>query len=279
MSQQKNQISDTELKQKLVSDSIQSDQYKFPTETIDLPSRGWFYDQDSPLASGKVELKYPTAKEEDILTTQNLIKQGTVVDKFLQSVIVSPINYNDLLIGDKNAIMVAARILAYGSTYEYDATCPNCGTRSKESINLSEIEDKEVDFTKSEKGQRTFELKLPASKRTITFQFMTHGLERKVDEDVKVAKKRAKRSGIDPELTTRMKRCIVSVDGNEERDYISNFVDSEFLSRDSQAFRKHINAIAPDSKMLDEYECKECGHEEALDFPINAGFFWPESRV
>jgi len=112
------QISDEELKQKLVADSIQSETYRFPTEEIELPSKGHFYDPDSPLASGILEIKYPTAKEEDILTSQNLIKNGTVIDKFMQSIIVTKINYNDLLIGDKNALMIAGRILAYGADYE-----------------------------------------------------------------------------------------------------------------------------------------------------------------
>ena len=93
-----NQISDEELKQKLVADSIQSDTYKFPTEEIELPSKGYYYPEDSPLSSGMLELKYPTAKEEDILTSQNLIKNGTVIDKFMHSIIVSKINYNDVIV-------------------------------------------------------------------------------------------------------------------------------------------------------------------------------------
>ena len=95
--------------------------YKFPTEMVDLPSKGHFYVDDHPLSSGKVEVKYMTAKEEDILTSQNLIQQGTVIDVLLQSLIVDKtINIQELLIGDKNAIMVAARILGYGKDYEFE---------------------------------------------------------------------------------------------------------------------------------------------------------------
>ena len=272
-----NQISDEELKQKLVADSIQSDTYKFPTEEIELPSKGYYYPEDSPLSSGMLELKYPTAKEEDILTSQNLIKNGTVIDKFMQSIIVSKINYNDVLIGDKNAIMIAGRILAYGAEYPVEVTCPDCGHKQTDVINLSSVEDKVVDFSKHTKGTNTFEFKLPASKRTITYQCMTHGLERKVDDAIKLAKKRNKRSNVDPELTTRMKLCILSVDGNDEKSYIDNFVDTEFLSRDSQAFRNQIKTHTPDANMVYDYECSECGHEEVSDFPITAGFFWPKS--
>ncbi len=87
--------------------------FKLPTETVDLPSKGLLYPEDSPLAKGTIEMKYMTAKEEDILTNQNYISDGTVIDKLLQSLIVTEgVNFNELLVGDKNAIMVAARILS-----------------------------------------------------------------------------------------------------------------------------------------------------------------------
>ena len=92
-------------------------QQQFPTEEVTLPSKGLLYPEGSPLKNGVIEMKYMTAKEEDILTNQNLIERGTVIDKLLQSLIVTPIDYNDLLVGDKNAILVAARILGYGKDY------------------------------------------------------------------------------------------------------------------------------------------------------------------
>ena len=113
--------------------------FQFPTEVIDLPSKGLLYPEDSPLSSGKVEMKYMTAREEDILTNESYIKNGTVIDKLLQALIVTPISYNDLVVGDKNAIMVAARVLGYGKDYEFDYM----GT--KESIDLSKISNKPID--------------------------------------------------------------------------------------------------------------------------------------
>ena len=93
--------------------------FKFPTEVIDLPSKGVLYPKDNPLSSGKIEMKYMTAREEDILTNQNYIKNGTVIDELLKALIVSKINYNDLITGDKNAIMLAARVLGYGKDYTF----------------------------------------------------------------------------------------------------------------------------------------------------------------
>ena len=96
-------------------------EYKFPTEMVELPSKGYFYSEGHPLSSGRVEIKYMTAREEDILTSQNLIKQGTVIDKLLEALVVDKsIKMDDMLIGDKNAIMVAARILGYGKNYDIE---------------------------------------------------------------------------------------------------------------------------------------------------------------
>ena len=109
-------------------------EYKFPTEIVDLPSKGHFYVQGHPLSSGKVEIKYMTAKEEDILTSQNLIQQGTVIEKLLQSLIVDKsVKVDDMLIGDKNAIMGAARILGYGKDYQFTYT------DEEQSIDLSTL--------------------------------------------------------------------------------------------------------------------------------------------
>ena len=134
--------------------------YKFPTEVVDLPSKGHFYVDGHPLSSGKVEVKYMTAKEEDILTSQNLIQQGTVIDVLLQSLIVDKtININELLIGDKNAIMVAARILGYGKDYEFTYD----GEEHK--VDLSKLEPVDIDFNKFTRSVNEFSFELPNSER------------------------------------------------------------------------------------------------------------------
>ena len=104
---------------------------KYPTEIVDLPSEGWFYPKDHPLASGQIEMRYMSARDEDILTSANLIKKGVVLDKLLRGLIVTPCNYDDILTGDKNAIMIAARILGYGKDYEVGFKCPACGEKNE----------------------------------------------------------------------------------------------------------------------------------------------------
>src|SRR6056300_2073101 len=143
--------------------------FNLPTETVVLPSKGLLYPEDSPLAKGELEMKYMTAKEEDILTNQNYITNGTVIDKLLQSLIVTKdINYNELLIGDKNAIMIAARVLSYGKDYEI--------IYGNESVNvdLTLLKEKEVDFNLFKDRTNSFSFTLPKANLTITFKLLSH---------------------------------------------------------------------------------------------------------
>ena len=148
--------------------------FKLPTETVELPSKGLIYPEDHPLANGTVEMKYMTAREEDILTNQNYIKKGTVIDKLLQSLITSDISYDDLLVGDKNAIMIAARILSYGKDYEF-----NLGN-GLQSVDLSLFENKPVDESLYTRGQNEFTFQLPSTDNVVTFKLLTHGDEKKI---------------------------------------------------------------------------------------------------
>ena len=243
--------------------------YKFPTEMVDLPSKGYFYFDGHPLSSGKVEIKYMTAKEEDILTSQNLIQQGTVIDKLLESLIVDKsVKLDDLLIGDKNAIMVAARILGYGKEYEftYDG--------EEKSVDLSELEPVKLDFSKLTRGKNEFEFTLPTSERVITFKLLTGSDEKKIDAEVKAREKISKtQTSI---LTTRLKHMILSVDGKVEKSYINNFIDNEFLSRDSLAFRNYLSEITPDIDMTTKIVDSD-GEETEVVIPITVRFFWPST--
>lgn len=276
------ELSDDQLKVLALQNYKQEEvrQSKFPTEIIELPSKGLLYSEESPLRSGKIEMKYMTAREEDILTSANLIRQGIVLDKLFQSMIVTPIHYNDLIIGDKNAIMVAARILGYGKDYEVSVTCPSCNRTESVTIDLTTLDSKEVTLDGLAKmiAPNRFEMELPQSKRIVVFQLLSHGLDSEIDKQLEILKKAARKDSIDTELTTRLKRLIVSVDGIEEQPYINNFVDNELFAMDSRALRAQIKDVAPDQPLVFNFECSACGHEEdGLSFPIETQFFWPGS--
>jgi hypothetical protein len=259
--------------------------YKFPTEIIDLPSKGLIYPKDNPLATGKIEMKYMTAKEEDILTTQSYIKDGSVLDRLFQSLIVSngegqPIKYVDLVTGDKNAIMIAARILGYGKDYEVEVDDPYTGNKQKETIDLTQFENKDYDGSHQvSPNTNEFEFTLPRSQRKITFMAMTESKERKVKHQIEELNKanRKLKDSTSRELTTRMKNMILSVDGDSDQKTINHFVDNELFAVDSKALRGYINEVIPDIDLRWEFVSEETGEGREMQLPMDVSFFWPSN--
>lgn len=245
-------------------------EFKFPSEVIELPSKGLVYPEDNPLSSGTVEMKYMTAKEEDILTNQNYIKSGLVLDKLLQSLIISKIDYNDLIVGDKNALLVAARILGYGKDYKIKFK------GEEVNIDLSTLDNKLVDESLFTKGKNEFEFTLPNSGTVITWKILTHRDEQTVDKELAALRKINKNSV--PELSTRLKRIITSVNGDSETKTIRDFVDNYLLAMDSRALRKHISEFQPDINMNTKVELSN-GTEEDVEVPISINFFWPDLNL
>ena len=242
---------------------------KFPSEIIDLPSKGKLYPKDSILKDGKVEIKYMTAKEEDILTSANLIKKGIVIDKLLDSLILTEgINTDDLILGDKNAVMVAARILAYGPEYTCEVTNPKTGNRSTQTFNLADCPFKEID---KKINENLFELELPISKIKIKFSILTGKEEKLIAKDLEASKKTG--TQVAPELTTRLRYLIKEVDGDNSPAVINNFA-MNMLARDSMALREEMRKVSPDIELRQEVEIG--GDAVEVKIPMTVSFFWPE---
>ena len=248
---------------------------KIPTETISLPSKGLLYPETSPLSKGQIEMKYMTAKEEDILTNNNFIRQGTVIDKLLQALIVTPIEYNELLVGDKNAILVAARVLGYGKDY----TFKYANQRNQEvetTVDLSLLEDKQMDESLFKRGVNEFTFILPHSGNNITFKLLTHGDEQKIDAEIKGLQKVNPNSSTD--VTTRLKHIITSVEGKREAKDVREFVDNYLIAKDARALREYYSKISPDVDLTFKPE-DESYTGEGITIPVSINFFWPDSGV
>lgn len=246
-----------------------------PTFEVDLPSNGHFYPESSPLSSGKIKLYEVSAKHEDILSNTALLKKGTVLDEFLKAVIATPdVSINDLLIGDKNAVFLAARRSAYGDDYKTKIKCPECGMESTPTVDLSEVKSKPFNFDGMMRGMNQFTYVLPSSGKTITWKLLTHKDESAIELELKTLAKIA--NGISsPEVTTRLKYSILEVDGKSDRGYVKSFVDNDLSARDSLAFRREVKEHTPDTDMTFNFTCQHCGHEERLPLPLGANFFWP----
>jgi hypothetical protein len=252
-------------------------EHRFHSEEVDLPSRGHFYDSKNPLSAGKVRLKMMTAREEDILTNENLIKKGEVLNKLLDALILTEnVNSDDLLIGDKNALFVAARRLAYGDEYgPIKINCPKCRQENETTINLATIREREFNFSDLIKGQNVFSFMLPFSKVTVQYKILTTADEKAIDAELKALLKINKSAST--EVTTRLKYIIVSVNGDTATTTIRKFVDNELVSRDSIALRNNIKKNSPDLDMAFDFACEHCTHSERMDVPMQAQFFWPDA--
>ena len=238
--------------------------FEMPTEIVELPSQGLIYPESSPLSDGKIEMKYMTAREEDILTNQNYIQKGTVLDELVKSLIVSNIDYNDLIVGDKNAILVAARVLGYGKDYKFT------WGGDEYDIDLSTIDNKPIDTKLFKKGINEFNFTLPHSGINITFKLLTGKDEKQINAELEGLKKINKNASA--ELSTRLKYIITSVNGNRESKDIREFVDNMLLARDSRALREYIKEVQPDVDLTFFPD----GSNQKVSIPIGLNFFWPD---
>jgi len=246
-------------------------EHKFPTEVIDLPSGGKVYPKDSPLAEGKIELKYMTTKEEDILMSENLIKKGVVIDKLLDSLIVTEgVNQETLILGDKNAVLVASRILAYGPEYTCEVQHPKDPDQQVEhTFDLTTCPFKEpvedVDYSNN-----SFEYETPVSKTKIKFRLITGKEEKLIEKDLEQSKK----YGYNTEITTRLRYTIIEVDGDSKDETLTAF-SQNMLARDSVALRNYIQKISPDIDLTSEIEIG--GETVSVSIPLTVEFFWPKT--
>jgi len=250
-------------------------QQTYPSEVIDLPSKGLFYPEDSPLRSGQIELKYMTAKEEDILTSTNLIQKGVVLDKLMDSLIVTKgVSSKDLLVGDLNAVMIATRILGYGKDYSVSMNCPACGRDVSQTIDLASLENENEP---TEGQSREFTITLPLAKAEVTLRLLTRADELAIEKEVKSLKKAT--SDINQDGTARLRAIITAVNGDTSKGVIWQFVDN-MLVRDVRFLREQYRNYIPDVNFDVEVDC-DCitDQDKTVRLPIGPSFFWPDLRV
>lgn len=249
----------------------------YPTETIDLPSKGMFYPEGSPLRSGQIEIKYMTAKEEDILTSTNLIQKGVVLDRLMDSLIVTKgVKSSDLLIGDLNAVMVATRILGYGKDYNISISCPVCGKDVEQTVDLTQLGTENEPTATSTKE---FTIVLPISKAEVTIKLLTRGDELAIEKETKALKKA--NADIETDSTARLRALITAVNGDTSKGVIWQFVEN-MLVRDARFLREQYRSSIPDVDFNFDVDC-DCAtdtpEKKTMRLPIGTSFFWPDTRV
>ena len=250
-----------------------------PTQFVDLPSRGEFYPENHPLHNKEsVEIKYMTAKEEDILTSKALLKEGVAIDRLLQSVVIDKdININSLLVGDKNALIVAARVTGYGSEYQTKVTCPSCSTTEEYSFDLEGAPLKDTstaleDYNATKTDRNTFLVQAPLTQAQVEVRLLTGADEIK---SFKEAQRKAKRKLDETPLTDQFRMFIVSVNGDTDPLTIRSFIQA-MPARDSRYLRTFYSDVTPNIDLNQVYECSSCGYSADMEVPLTADFFWPK---
>lgn len=253
-----------------------------PTDFVDLPSKGRYYPESHPLhGQDIIEIRHMTAKEEDILTSKTLLRKGVALDRLLKNIIVDKqINADSLLVGDRNAIIIAARISGYGNIYETKVSCPACQATQKYSFNLNEHkvyngdlfdQNEQMNISKNEDG--TFDVVLPATKITVTIKLLTGKEEKSYLSNLEEDKKRKL---TERTVTRQLMNLIVAVNSSENHEHIKYVVDN-LPSIDSRHIRNVYKLVNPNIDLTQIFECSECGHEAEMEVPLSADFFWPDA--
>ena len=264
-----------ERAQKMGAEANEASAFKVPTEFVPLPSFGLVYSPNSPLHNLKeIEVRYMTAADEDILTSRSLLRSGKAIDAVLKNCILDArINPEELLSGDKNALITFLRVSGYGPEYKVEIDCPSCEETSKYEFDLSQLEMKTLDVEPIEQGENRFHIQLPTGTH-IEFKFLNSAEEKEIS-DAQDRIKRSTNSPVDRNVTTRLKNTIISIDGNTDSSLINQYVDTLNV-RESRALRKYMEDNTPDIDMKQEFNCPHCGHRGEVDVPISVGFFWPD---
>jgi len=253
-------------------------QFVTPTEFVELPSKGKGYAVGHPLHNKEViEIRFMTAKDEDILTSQTLLKKGIALERMMQNVIIDKnVKPEDLLVGDRNALLLATRISGYGKYYETSIMCPACNERSKLTFNLENRDfnygeaDEEMDIKETDKG--TFVVTVPLSKLNVEVRLLTGKDEQHL---LQLAKSKKKHKLNETALSDQYRRMIVSVNGHSDKKAV-NYVIENLPAADSRYIRLAYKKLSPNVQVFEDFVCPACDHEQALEVPFNTDFFWPD---
>tara|TARA_R110000824_G_scaffold26262_1_gene90512 strand:+ start:106 stop:1002 length:897 start_codon:yes stop_codon:yes gene_type:complete len=257
-----------------------------PTEFVELPSQGKFYANDHPLKDiDSVEIRFMTAKDEDVLTSKSLLKKGVAIDRFLQNILVDQkVKVQDLLIGDKNALVVASRITGYGADYQTKVACPSCGTSQDYEfdletsvVNAGGIEAVSASLpaiagTMVATDDNTWVVECPKSRVAVEVQLMTGHHEKFLAKSAAMKKKQKLPETM---LTDQLRQTIVSVNGSKEPKDINRFIDV-MPAMDSRFLRSLYDKLMPNVDLTQQFDCHSCGFEQEMEVPFTTDFFWPK---
>ncbi len=257
-----------------------------PTEVVMLPSKGLYYPVGHPLhMQESIEIRQMTAKEEDILTNKSFIKKGIVFEKLIESLMIDKrVKHDDLYIGDKNAVLIVARISSYGDRYEFKTMCPSCGNKHNDSVDLTSCLNYSLDNvdTDNEKYNKymyerlpsgNLLIKLPKTEWTVECKLLNGHDEKYLAQLAESKQKFSKNS--ETTFTELLSLIIQKIENEDDRNVINKAI-MMMPAADALYLKRAFELLSPNVKLNFEFDCSSCGHSQEMEVPITQDFFWPE---
>ena len=244
------------------------EEYRTPYDIIELPSQGILYKNNKK----SVKVEYLTAMDESVISSPNISSGNKLIDILITRKVKDlGFSSEDLLVGDRTALMVFLRVTAFGEDYTQLVFHPEKGDFVEAIIDLSTLSQKKLTIKPDENGE--FEFLLPKTNKKVTFTLLTGKDEEIVDLKDNEFKKRDP-DGISNKLVFLLEQQIKSVDGDRDKIRISNVI-KKLPIIDTRSLRKYINEITPG---LDFKTIARTQGGESLNTFLRFGsnFFWPE---
>lgn len=241
-----------------------------PFDAITLPSMGLFYSSKTSV----LYVKYITAREENVLTQPSLMENGYGLDLVLNSVIINKeFDINDLLVGDKQSILLYLRSTSYGDNFPIITECPSCKVTGETKFELSSLAAKEITEKPDEDGLFTFEMpkmKLNGEKVIIKFEPLRVKHEKNINLSIEKEKKDNKK--YNSSVTLKFQNQIHSINGITDKLYISKII-KKFPIRDSTDLREYMELVEPGIDSNIPIKCSNCNEEYSTYLYINDTIF------
>lgn len=231
---------------------------KVPGYRVELPSLGKVYPETSPLRAGFVELRHMTSYDEDILSNSSYINDGTVLERLVDGLLLTPgVSSTDFISGDFNTLIIVSRIHGYGPQYPVTVTDPKTGILLEREIDLSTIQFKPFDLVSDASGEFEYTVQLTGHK--LTYKYLTFN-------DTK---------SVDPErvVSSFMQHAICSVNGNRDKTVIENYIKYELPAGESKKFRNYVLETIPGLNFDIEFEGEDKDTFTSR-FPIGPEILW-----
>lgn len=249
---------------------------RIPGETFRLPSKGVFYkngELDESVVNGEVTVYPMTGYEELIMRSPDMIFQGTAIEKVIARCVPAVIKPMELIANDVDYLLTCIRKVTYGDNIKILYACDNdqCDI-PKEQRTHKEYDIKIDNFLQNSK--EITKDSIDKLKFALAEIFEVEMIPAKIADILEIRRALIPKYDdvINASYATHLKlmsSIIKSVDGIEDKDIITEWVDNLNVEMKNELLEKlkYFNdwGITFDCK----FKCKDCGMEVVKTESLN----------